>query len=362
MTDLTPPSQRLLNADVASTDDQSVVIGEDVELEVGAGRPAPAKGGGPIVGRSPGQLAWLRLRRDRMAMTNGVIVLGFIVVAVAAPLIELVYGLSPYAFNGKLLDQGGLPLGFFGGITFTPGPDGHIHPLGVEPRTGRDIFILLVYGARTSLIIAVGASTIAVALGIFFGVLAAYLGGWVDAVLSWFIDYMLAFPFLLFAIAVIPVVNLYLQDASGGVEPWKRVLTIIVIFSLFSWMGTARLVRGQVLSLREREYVEAARAAGAGGRHIMFRQILPNLWAPILVVYSLAVPATVTAEAALSFLGIGVVEPTPDWGRMVNSSIPWLPVDPMYTFIPGILIFVLVLSFNLFGDSLRDALDPKSVK
>jgi peptide/nickel transport system permease protein len=127
-------------------------------------------------------------------------------------------------------------------------------------------------------------------------------------------------------------------------------------------MGTARLVRGQVLSLREREYVEAARAAGAGAWHIMLRQILPNLWAPILITFSLSVPATVTAEAALAFLGIGVVEPTPDWGRMVNRGIRFIYDDPMYTFIPGLALLVLVLTFNLFGDALRDALDPKSVK
>lgn len=356
MSDTTPRSHRPLDDDVIS-----VAGGVGVAIEVEPEQPERVKGA-TIVGRSPGQIAWIRLRRDRVGMINGFIVAGFILVALAAPLIELIYGQSPYTFNSRLLDRGGLPLGYFGGITFTPGIDGSIHPLGIEPRTGRDIFILLVYGARTSLIIAFSASTIAVVLGILFGTLAAYLGGWVDAVLSWFTDYMLAFPFLLFSIAIIPVVNLHLEDASGFVDPWKRVLTIIVIFSLFSWMGTARLVRGQVLSLREREYVEAARAAGAGGRHIMFRQILPNLWAPILVVYSLSVPATVTAEAALSFLGIGVVEPTPDWGRMVNSSIQWIRVDPMYTFIPGIAIFVLVLTFNLFGDSLRDALDPKSVR
>ena len=137
-------------------------------------------------------------------------------------------------------------------------------------------------------------------------------------------------------------------------------LTIIFVFSAFGWMYTARLVRGQVLSLREREYVDAARAAGAGTRHILFRQLLPNLWAPILVTFSLGVPLTITAEAALSFLNIGVVEPTPDLGRLILNSSNWLLSDPAYLVIPGIAIFVLVLTFNLFGDALRDALDPRS--
>jgi len=186
-------------------------------------------------------------------------------------------------------------------------------------------------------------------------------------VISWFIDYMLAFPFFLFCLAVIPVLNTRLAAPGGchcDVSPGKRVLTIIIVFSLFGWMYTARLVRGQVLSLREREYVDAARAAGAPALHILFRQLLPNLWAPILVSFSLAVPATITAEAALSFLNIGVIEPTPDLGRVINTGaqfIVGLP-DPMYLIIPGIVIFILVLAFNLFGDALRDALDPRSTR
>jgi peptide/nickel transport system permease protein len=171
---------------------------------------------------------------------------------------------------------------------------------------------------------------------------------------------MLAFPFFLLALAVIPVVNTRIADSFGAVSATKRMVTIILVFSLFAWMGTARLVRGQVLSLREREYIDAARAAGARLPHILFRQLLPNLWAPILVTFSLGVPLTITSEGALSFLNIGVVEPTPDLGRLIAGSQQWLPVDPAYMVIPGLTIFALVLAFNLFGDALRDALDPKS--
>ncbi|MGE5826965.1 MAG: ABC transporter permease [Micromonosporaceae bacterium] len=345
----TPPSGDVL-----------VAVGDEAEPAAPVTGPIPPK---QFIGRSPGQLAWLRLRRDRTASTSAVVVMFFILIALAAPLIQVLYGYSPTQFNSKLLDTTSLPLGYLGGLTFsTDNASNHIHILGVEPQTGRDIFILLVYGARTSLGIAFSAAVISLVVGVLLGVVAAYFGGWVDAVISWVIDFMLAFPFLLFAIAVIPVINTLIDDETGDVSPMKRILTIIVVFSAFSWMGTARLVRGQVLSLREREYVEAARAAGAGGSHIMFRQILPNLWAPILVTFSLAVPALVTAEAALSFLNIGVIEPTPDWGRMINNSIQWMRADPMYTFVPGFLIFVLVLSFNLFGDALRDALDPKSLR
>lgn len=356
MSDTVPRAQPLASDDVISVRGGKEPIVETV-VEPAEG-PAHA-----IVGRSPWQLAWARLRRDRVGMLCGWIVLAFIAVAICAPLIEKVYGVDPETGYDELLDGNGIPLGYFGGVTFSSdNPSGHWHILGVTPQTGRDIFMQLIYGARTSLGIAFAASTIAVLVGVLIGVVAGYFGGWIDAVLSWFIDFMLAFPFLLFAIAVIPVVNTLIADDYGDVSPGKRIATIIIVFGAFAWMTTARLVRGQVLSLREREYVEAARACGAGPAHIMFKQILPNLWAPILVAYSLAVPATVTAEAALSFLNIGVVEPTPDWGRMIGHSITFMRSDPWYTLIPGLAIFVLVLTFNLFGDALRDALDPKSVR
>ncbi|MEV6526914.1 ABC transporter permease [Longispora sp. NPDC051575] len=316
-----------------------------------------------IVGRSPGKLAWMRLKRDRVGVFSLGIVLLFFIVAALADVIELIYGYGPRTLNSNLLNDEGRPLGVLGGITFSSdGPSNHIHILGVEPQVGRDMFMQLVFGARTSLLISVLATVISLVIGVVVGIVAAYVGGWVDTFLNWFTDYMLAFPFLIFAFAAIPIVNTWLADDKGEVGEWSRIWTIIVIFSVFGWMGTARLVRGQVLSLREREYIEAARAAGAGLGHILFRQLLPNLWAPILVTFSLSVPATVTGEAALSFLGIGVVEPTPDWGRMINNSVLWYREEPMYMLIPGVSIFILVLAFNLFGDALRDALDPKSTK
>jgi len=141
-----------------------------------------------------------------------------------------------------------------------------------------------------------------------------------------------------------------------------RIATLIGVLVLFGWMSTARLVRGQVLSLREREFVEAARAAGAGTTHMVFRQLLPNLWAPILITLSLSLPQFVAAEAALSFLNIGVTEPVPDWGRMIFDSAQYVQGDPAYATFPALALFVLVLAFNLFGDSLRDALDPKETR
>jgi peptide/nickel transport system permease protein len=306
-----------------------------------------------FVGRSPGQLAWARLRRDRTAMVSGCVLVVLVTMAIAAPLISKLYGVGPNEQFQQLLDGNGMPLGYAGGITGD-------HWFGLEPRLGRDIFIRMIYGMRTSLFIAFAAALVTTTIGVITGILAGYLGGAVDAVLSWITDVALALPFLIFALAVVPTVALRFYGAREEVPAWFQVTVLIAIFAVFSWTSTARLVRGQVISLREREFVEAARASGAGLGHIMFRQLLPNLWAPVLVAFSLAVPQYITGEAALSFLGIGILEPTADFGRMIFQSIPYLQTDPAYVVFPGVTIFLLVLAFNLFGDALRDALDPKS--
>lgn len=318
--------------------------------------PAPGDAGDDkpkaIVGRSPGQLAWLRLRRDRVAFSSALVLAFFFLVAIFADVLSWLYGKGPNEPFTDKLDGIGYPLGYYG-------ISGE-HWFGLEPRLGRDTLMLLIFGLRTSLLIAVLGAILAVALGVLVGVLAGFLGGWVDQVITWFMDFMLAFPFFIFALAIVPVIQGQLVGLNNEVPAEIRVVLILAVFVLFSWVPTARVVRGQVLSLREREFVEAARAAGAGTAHIVFRQVLPNLWAPILVVFSLLVPGLVTAEAALSFLGIGVVEPTPDLGRMIFDSVSYMQTDWVYMIIPGTTIFLLVLTFNLFGDSLRDALDPKS--
>jgi peptide/nickel transport system permease protein len=307
-----------------------------------------------IVGRSPGQLAWMRLKRDKTAFVSAAVVIFFIVVAIAAPLIERLYGISPtQSFSDKLTNRG-LPLGYAGGMSAE-------HWLGLEAGSGRDLFMQLIYGLRTSLVIAFSSAVLAIGLGVVLGIVAGYFGGWVDQAITWVTDFMLAFPFLIFALAVIPIINVRVYPVGEEIPGWFRITVIIGVFTLFYWMSTARLVRGQVLSLREREYVDAARAAGASSGHILFKQLLPNLWAPILVTFSLAVPAFVSAEAALSFLNVGVVEPTPDLGRLVYYARTYLNgPDPYYFLLPALTVVAVVLAFNLLGDSLRDALDPKS--
>jgi peptide/nickel transport system permease protein len=311
-----------------------------------------------FVGRSPGQLAWMRLKRDRTGMFSMYGLIATVVLAVGAPLVQLVYGGAPGQGDFEALDLSGLPLGLAGGISGE-------HWFGVTPQNGRDVLLELIFGIRTSLGIATVTALLAVTFGVVIGIVAGYSRGVVDRVLSWFMDVMLAFPFFLFALALIPTLLLQLDDSFGRVAVWKKIAVIIAIFTLFNWIYTARIVRGQVISLREREYVEAARAAGAGVGHILFKQLLPNIWAPILVTFSLLVPSIVTAEAALAIFGIGIREGDgiADLGQLVAESVRWInhsDIAPGATWLPGLTVFLIVLAFNLFGDSLRDALDPKS--
>ncbi|MGA3489901.1 ABC transporter permease [Micromonosporaceae bacterium DT55] len=333
----------------AATGDRPGAPSPDVADEAALAGPRDAG----VVGRSPGQLIRARLRRDRTALVSGTVLLLFVLLALAAPLIQRLYGVTPNERFTDLLDSTGMPLGYVGGVSGE-------HWFGLEPGIGRDIFIRMVYGIRTSLLIALGAALITTGLGVVLGIIAGYLGGVVDAVISWVTDVALAMPFLIFALAVVPTFSLRFYGPRDAIPTWFAVGTLIVVFAAFGWTGTARLVRGQVVSLREREFVEAARAAGAGLGHMLFRQLLPNIWAPILVSFSLTVPAYVTGEAALSFLGVGLPESVPSFGRMIYRSISYVQTDPAYVFFPGVTIFVLVLAFNLFGDALRDALDPKS--
>ncbi len=310
-------------------------------------------------GRSPSQLAWARFRRDRVGVVSGIVVLGFVVVAALAPVIAKVYGKDPYTTYGQdtpgLLNDYGNPVGRFGGISSE-------FWFGLEPGLGRDVLTQLVYGARTSLFIAVSVALITTAFGVLYGIVVGLLGGWADTLGGRVMDVVFAFPGLLFVIAFSPVVEALFVDPEQETPTALRFATIIIVLSVFGWVLQARLVRGQLLSLREREFVDAARMSGAGTWRIVRREILPNLWSPVLVTFSLALPSLITTEAALAFIGVGIVEPIPDWGRMIDKGADVFVADPTYMVFPGLALFVLVLCFNLFGDAVRDALDPKSAR
>ena len=324
-----------------------------IDVATGPGGPEPEAPltvpGKAIEGRSLWQIAWIRLRRDKVAMAGGFFILFLILVALIGPhFVE-----NPDAFNPGLVDPTYLrPTGAFGGISLA-------HPLGVEPENGRDVLARIVVGAQYSLLIAFLSTVLAVTIGTFFGVLAGYLGGWVDSVIARTMDVFLAFPLLVFALALVGVIPSSAFGLSGNS---LRIAVLIFVIGFFAWPYMGRIIRGQTLSLREREFVDAARSLGARTPYILFKELLPNLVAPILVYATLLIPTNILFEAALSYLGVGLYVPTPTWGQMLSSAVQngYYYIDPMYMVIPGLAIFLTVMAFNLFGDGLRDALDPRS--
>jgi peptide/nickel transport system permease protein/oligopeptide transport system permease protein len=307
--------------------------------------------GEAIQGRSLGQIAWMRLRRDKVAIAGGAVIIFLILVAIIGPFLVQ----SPTLYHPNLINATfSRPNGPFGGISLS-------HPFGVEPLTGRDMLSRIVNGARVSLLIAFLATALAVSIGVVMGIISGYAGGWLDAVIARTMDVFLAFPLLVFAIALVGVIPSSAFGLSGNS---LRIGLLIFVIGFFAWPYMGRIIRGQVLSLREREFVDAARSLGARGPYVLFRELLPNLWGPILVYATLLIPTNILFEAALSYLGVGIIPPTPSWGGMISDAVTngFYAVDPMYMIIPGLAIFITVMAFNLFGDGLRDALDPRSAR
>jgi peptide/nickel transport system permease protein/oligopeptide transport system permease protein len=328
------------------------VSGSEVQADpeavlVGLGRKA-------IEGRSLSQIAWLRLRRDKVALVGGAVVILLILVAIFEPLLVKWFGHPPNEFHQDLIDPnlGGQPKYGIG----HSGISSH-YLLGVEPITGRDLFSRVLTGARVSLLIASLATVLSVLIGTLMGVVAGYFGGWIDTLIARLMDIFLAFPLLLFAIALAGVIQGKAFGLSG--DP-LRIALLIFIIGFFNWAYIGRIVRGQTLSLREREFVDAARSMGARAPYIIFREILPNLVAPIIVYSTLLIPTNILFEAALSYLGVGLEEKTATWGSMLAHATPIYQLDLNFMLVPGLAIFITVLAFNLFGDGLRDALDPRA--
>src|SRR4051812_20988465 len=304
-------------------------------------------------GRTLRQIVWSRVRHDRIAMISLMILIFMYTVALVGPFLAGYVGIDPFKFDASAISGiGGNPVLPWGGISLS-------HPFGVEWGTGRDIFAQLLWGLRISLLVATTATFLTVTIGTVVGIIAGYSGGWTDQIIGRFMDLVLAFPFLLIILALSNVLTLRLTELGVPEGNPSRILYLIIVISVFGWPYLARIVRGQVLSLREREFVEASVAMGAGRRRILFTEILPNLWAPIIVYATLTLPAYIGLEAALSFLGVGVIPPDVTFGAMLANSVSYFTVVPTYLFIPGVILVIIVVSFNLVGDALRDALDPR---
>jgi len=286
-----------------------------------------------------------------VAMAGGVVVLFLILVAIFGPFLVQ----NPTIYHANLIDPVySRPIGPWGGISLA-------HPFGVEPVTGRDMLSRLVNGARVSLLIAFLSTALAVGIGVVMGVISGYFGGWVDSVIARLMDIFLAFPLFVFAIALVGVIPSSAFGLSGNS---LRIGLLIFVIGFFAWPYMGRIIRGQTLSLREREFVDAARSMGARGPYILFRELLPNLVGPILVYATLLIPTNILFEAGLSYLGVGIIPPQPSWGGMLSDAVNngFYSIDPMYMILPGLAIFITVMAFNLFGDGLRDALDPKGIR
>ena len=290
-----------------------------------------------IEGRTPLQLAWARIRRDKVALTSALFIVFLVLVAIFAPLICNLIGQDPYeqdrSATGLTID--GIPVG-----------PSSTHWLGTD-EVGRDVLARIIYGARISLEVGLLATAIATAFGLFIGMLAGFYGGRTDTFLSRAIDVVLSFPFVLTALSVVAVTG-------------PRLSVTVLVISFFTWSSVARIVRGQVLSLREREFVEAARSLGASNLRIMVVDILPNLVAPLIVYSTLLIPINIVSEATLSFLGLGVPIPTATWGVMLSNAANLYQVAWWYLAFPSLALLLTTLAFNLLGDGLRDALDPRA--
>ena len=311
------------------------------------------KSSSAITLRTPKQIAWARFRGNKVGIISGAVASFFLLLAIFAPLIVKLWGLEEGKLYGENLDDTGMPIGKFGGMSLA-------HPLGIEPGAGRDIFTLLLYGSRISFTVAAITSVTSIGLGLVIGISSGYFKGKFDAIVGRFSDFILAFPATFMIVALsIPMVK-RVESMGIAKENGARIVVLIAFFVFFGWAGFARLVRSQALSMRERDFVLASQALGASNWRIISKEILPNLWPTAIVFLSLSLPGFLSAEAVFSFLGVGIQAPASTWGLVLADSITYWRADPAYLLIPCIMLIVIVLSLNLLGDAIRDAIDPKS--
>ena len=304
-----------------------------IEFEAGTSGDAPAHA---IEGRSPWLLAWRRLRHDKVAVASAIVILVLALLAILAPVIAAWVGHPPnLPYTNTGLNAVGNPVGPSG--TFLFGTD----------SLGRDLFVRVIYGAQISLLVGVLSTAIGTMAGVIVGLTAGYLGGWIDTLLARFIDSVLAFPYVVLALALAVVFG-------------PKLYVLIGVIAFFSWAAIARVVRGQTLSIKEKEYIEAARSIGASSVRIMFVDILPNLIAPVLVLATLAIPTAIVFEATLSYLGVGVQPPTSSWGDLLSQAQNYYQTSWWYLVFPAAFLLITTLAFNLLGDGVRDALDPRT--
>jgi peptide/nickel transport system permease protein len=303
-----------------------------------------------IKSRSPRQIAWMRFKRNKVGVVSAIVSITILSLSLMAPLVTRILGLDKDELNLDLLDVSGIP---------TVGYSLE-HPLGLIPGTGRDFLAQLLYGSRISFLVAILTTITALTIGLFVGIIGGYFRGRVDNYLGRTTDFLLAFPAFFMIVALSEPMVRRIEGAGIAQGNAARILFLIIFLSFFGWPGFSRLIRSQVLSIREREYVTAAQAMGASRTRIILKELLPNLWAPVIVVVSLSLPGFLAAEAVYSYLGIGVQPPASTWGILLSNATRYVTVMPSFFLIAAGSLVIVVLAFNLVGDALRDALDPRS--
>ena len=308
---------------------------------------------GEITSRSPRQIAWMRFKRNKVGMVAAWVSVIILMLSLFAPLVCKVLGINPDELNLDLIDSSCIPTLPNGGISLE-------HPLGLTPGIGRDLLANLLYGSRISFTVAILTTSMTLFIGLIVGIVGGYFRGRIDDYLGRFTDFLLAFPAFFMIVALSDPMLARIQDIGLAQGNSARIVFLIFFLSFFGWPGFSRLVRSQVLSLRERDFVTAAQAMGASRRRIIFKELMPNLWAPVIVVVSLSLPGYLAAEAVFSFLGIGIQAPATTWGILLDNSRRFVTVYPNFFLIVAGSLVLVVLAFNLVGDALRDALDPRS--
>jgi peptide/nickel transport system permease protein len=306
-----------------------------------------------VAQRTPKQIAWGRFTRNKIGVYAGIASIFFIAVGFFAPIITRLVGVNAKDTYEGVLNDYAMPIGAWGGISWA-------HPLGVEPGTGRDVFALALYGARTSFIVAIIATVGTISIGMLIGIATGYFKGRVDSSVGRFSDFLMSFPgtFMIIALSLPMVQRVEATGLAHGNA--ARVVVLVLFLVFFGWTGFYRLIRSQAMSMRERDFVMAAQAMGASSWRIIVKELLPNLWPTAIVFVSLSLPAYIAAEATFSFLGVGVQAPDATFGLILSDGVGYWRDDPAYLLLPCFILILIVLSLNLLGDAIRDALDPKA--
>ncbi len=330
----------------------------------------------PVRARGYWEQVWRRFRRDKVAIAGGVFIILLLLMAFGgSPIAKSMLGHGP---NDQLIGDPVAGTGALDELGVPKGPWSHVSAgeagycatgekctttlfiLGADSTLGRDEFLRLTYGAQVSLEVAIGATILAMVIGVLLGAMAGFFGGWIDTSISRLTEIVMAFPVLLFIVALASTVGDRLNNVTlyGAFE--RGVLTLIIVIGIFTWYYPARIIRAQVLSLREKEFVEAARMVGASDWRIIRSHLLPHLVAPMIVYSTLIVANNILLEAGLSFLGIGIPLPTASWGNLLQTAAQLYREQPWLMVWPGMAVLLTTLAFNLLGDGLRDAFDPRS--